>query len=208
MFSLYCKLSGGSKTRLVHASPSQSPNDVLDPPPRNPSRSSLSSEMTFPLRADAYIATDLSQRDIDTVPSPNVPPPALPYPALAGVPPPINSRSTNTATGAPLSHSPSLSVGAKVTAGLLSSLGRNASTRKDMSKPIEKLTRSATRSTKQSLTSLPNPRPVQITNAPSVTGWTTRSARPRAALADAHTVIVASEFGKQPFVVVAYASPE
>ena len=169
MFSLYCKFSGGSKTRLVQASPSQSLNDVLDPP-RNPSRSSLSSEMTFPLRADAYIATDLSQRDIDTVPSPNVPPPALPYPALAGVSPPINSRSTNTAIGAQLSHSPSLSVGAKVTAGLLSSLGRNASTRKDMSKPTEKLTRSMTRSTKQSLTSLPNPRPVQITSAPSVPG--------------------------------------
>ena len=126
--------------------------------------------MTFPLRADAYIATDLSQRDIDTVPSPNVPPPALPYPALAGVQPPINSRSTNAAIGAQLSHSPSLSVGAKVTAGLLSSLGRNASTRKDMSKSTEKLTRSTTRSTKQSLTSLPNPRPVQITNAPSVPG--------------------------------------
>jgi hypothetical protein len=157
-------ISGGSKTRLVQASPSQSPDDVLDPQPRNPSRSSMSSEMTFALRADAYIATDLSQRDIDTVPSPNVPPPALPYPALAGVPPAI------TVLGAPLSHSPSLSVGAKVTAGLLSSLGRNASTRKDMSKPTEKLTRSTTRSTKQSLTSLPNPRPVQITNAPSVPG--------------------------------------
>jgi len=165
MFSLYCKFSGGSKTRLVHASPPQSPDDdILDARPRNPSRSSLSSEMTFPLRADAYIATDLSQREIDTVPSPNVPPPALPYPALAGVPPP------NTAIGAQLSHSPSLSVGAKVTAGLLSSLGRNASTRKDMSKPTEKLMRSTTRSTKQSLTSLPNPRPVQITNAPSVPG--------------------------------------
>ena len=126
--------------------------------------------MTFPLRADAYIATDLSQRDIDTVPSPNVPPPALPYPALAGVQPTINSH---TAIGAPLSHSPSLSVGAKVTAGLLSSLGRNAttlgrntSTRKDMSRPIEKLPRS----TKPSLTSLPNPRPVQITSPPSVPG--------------------------------------
>ena len=163
MLSLYTYILGGSKTRLVHESPSQS-DDVLDPQPRNPSRSSMSSEMTFALRADAYIATDLSQRDIDTVPPPNVPPPALPYPALAGVPPAI------TALGAPLSHSPSLSVGAKVTAGLLSSLGRNASTRKDMSKPTEKLTRSTTRSTKHSLTSLPNPRPVQITNAPSVPG--------------------------------------
>jgi hypothetical protein len=164
MFSLYCNFSGASKTRLVYASPSQSLDDVLDPRPRNPSRSSLSSEMTFPLRADAYIATDLSQRDIDTVPSPNVPPPALPYPALVGVTQAI------TAIGAPLSHSPSLSVGAKVTAGLLSSLGRNASTRKDMSKPTEKLIRSTTRSTKQSLTSQPNPRPVQITSAPSVPG--------------------------------------
>lgn len=165
MLSLYRKISGVSKTRLVHTTPSQSLDDVLDPQPRN-HRSSISSEMTFPLRsADAYIATDLSQRDIDTVPSPNVPPPALPYPALAGVPP------ANTAIGgAQLSHSPSLSVGAKVTAGLLSSLGRNATTKKDTNKPAEKVTRSATRTTKQSLTSLPNPRPVQITSAPSVPG--------------------------------------
>ena len=165
MVSLYCKISGASKTRLVQAVLSQGPDDVLDPQPRN--RTSISSEMTFPLRAaDAYIATDLSQRDIDTVPSPNAPPPALPYPALAGVPPAITAIG-----GAQLSYSPSLSVGAKVTAGLLSSIGRHASTRKDVSKPTtEKLTRSTTRSTKQSLTSLPNPRPVQITSAPSVPG--------------------------------------
>lgn len=162
--TLYRNLPGSSKTRLVPASPSQNPDSIPNPRPRNPSRSSISSEMTFPLRADAYIATDLSQRDIDTVPSPNAPPPALPYPALAGVPPAINSRQPTTATGAQLSHSHSLSVG-KVTAGFLSSLGRNG-TRRDSSRPAEKLTRP----TKQNLTTPPNPRPVQITSAPSVPG--------------------------------------
>lgn len=114
------------------------------------------------MRADAYIATDLSQRDIDTVPSPNVPPPALPYPALAGVPPPA----TTTTGSQLLSHSTSISVGSKVAGGFFSSLGRNSSTRKDASsKPAQPAARSST----TKLTA-PNPRPVQIISAPSVPG--------------------------------------
>jgi hypothetical protein len=162
-FPLYCDPPGSSKTRLVPASPSQNP-DSFDSGPHHPSRLSISSEVTFPLRADAYIATDLSQRDIDTVPSPNVPPPALPYPALAGVQPTINSRNSSTVIGAQLSHTTSLSVGSKA-GGFFSSLGRNVSTR-NVSKPAEKLARS----NKQSLPTPPNPRPVQIINAPSVPG--------------------------------------
>src|SRR5579863_6176761 len=98
---------GSSKTRLVPPSP-QNSETSLAPRPRHTSRASISSEVTFPLRADAWIATDLSQREIDTVPSPNVPPPALPYPALAG---------STTATGSQSSHvsSHSLSAGSKVT---------------------------------------------------------------------------------------------
>ncbi|KAF8484488.1 hypothetical protein DFH94DRAFT_234896 [Russula ochroleuca] len=158
------KEKGSSKTRLVPISPSQSPDSDLDPRPRHTSRASISSEMTFPLRADAYIATDLSQRDIDTVPSPNVPPPALPYPALAGVSSTVNSRHSATTMGAQLSHATSLSMGSKVTGAFFSHLGRSSSTRKDVSKPAQ-----PTRSTKQSLTA-PNPRPVQIISAPSVPG--------------------------------------
>src|SRR5260221_11959047 len=97
----------------------------------------MSSEVTFPLRSDAWIATDLSQRDIDTVPSPNVPPPALPYPALAGVTP------STTALGSQTSHASPLSAGSKVTGGFFSALGRNSSTRKDsiISKPSQPLPR-------------------------------------------------------------------
>lgn len=163
MFSVYYNLSGSSKTRLVPIPPSQNPDSDLDPHPRHTSRASISSECTFPLRADAYIATDLSLRDTDTVPTPNVPPPALPYPALAGVSS-TNLRHSTTTTGAQLSHATSLSMGSKVAGGFFSSLGRNVSTRKDASKPTL-----PARSSKQSLTA-PNPRPVQIISAPSVPG--------------------------------------
>jgi hypothetical protein len=163
-YILYYNLPGSSKTRLVPISPSQSPDSDLDPRPCHTSRASISSVMTFPLRADAYIATDLSQRDIDTVPSPNVPPPALPYPALAGVSSVVNSRHATTTMGAQLSHATSISMGSKVTGALFSHLGRSSSTRKDASKPVQ-----PARSTKQRLTA-PNPRPVQIISAPSVPG--------------------------------------
>src|SRR5712675_3356135 len=105
---LYHDFPGSSKSRLVPASPSQQTSDrSLSPRTRHTSKASISSEMTFPLRPDAYIATDLSQRDIDTVPSPNVPPPALPYPALAGVP------HSTTVLGSQSSHASSLSAGSK-----------------------------------------------------------------------------------------------
>jgi hypothetical protein len=56
-------------------------------------------------------------------------------------------------------------MGSKVAGTFFSSLGRNVSTRKDVvSKPAL-----PTRTTKHSLTA-PNPRPVQIVNAPSVPG--------------------------------------
>ena len=69
--------------------------------------------LTFPLRSDTWIATDLSQRDIDTVPSPNIPPPALPYPALAGFPTSTAVMGSQTSHGSPLS----LTTGSKATGG-------------------------------------------------------------------------------------------
>jgi hypothetical protein len=161
-------LLGSSRTRLVSIIPEHS-DKLLVPRTRHTSRASISSEMTFALRADAYIATDLSQRDIDTVPPPNVPPPALPYPALAGVQPTINYRHS-TMMGSPLSYSASISAGTKATGGFFASLGRNSSTRKDSLSHTNSIRPSAshTRLTKQP--PAPNPRPVQITNAPSVPG--------------------------------------
>jgi hypothetical protein len=166
-------LLGNSKTRLVSIIPEHS-DKLLVPRPRHTSRASISSEMTFPLRADAYIATDLSQRDIDTLPSPNVPPPALPYPALAGVQPTINYRHS-TMMGSSLSYSASISAaGTKATSGFFASLGRNSSTRKDSLSHTNSIrpSTSHTRLTKPHpvTTTAPHPRPVQITSAPSVPG--------------------------------------
>lgn len=158
--SLCFHLPGSSKTRLVSATPSQNSDTSLAPRPRHTSRASISSEVTFPLRADAYIATDLSQRDIDTVPSPNAPPPALPYPALAGVP------HSTTVLGSQSSHASPLSAGSKVTSGFFSALGRNSSTRKDSLRQVQP----ARLSKPSPSPSAPNPRPVQITSAPSVPG--------------------------------------
>ncbi|KAI0291734.1 hypothetical protein BC826DRAFT_1105862 [Russula brevipes] len=164
------KERGSSKPRLVPPpSPMQNSNSPLAPRPRHTSRTSISSEVTFPLRADSYIATDLSQRDIDTVPSPNVPPPALPYPALAGVPPPINFRHSTTTMGSQSPLTVPLSAGAKATGSFFSSLGRNASMmRRDSTKPTQHAR--LTKPPPGVSTSAPNPRPVQITNAPSVPG--------------------------------------
>ena len=165
-------VSGSSRTRLVSPIPEHS-DSLLVPRPRHTSRASISSEMTFPFRADAYIATDLSQRDIDTLPSPNVPPPALPYPALAGVQPAINFRHS-TMMGSPLSYTAPLSAaGTKATGGFFASLGRNSSTRKDSIHYPNGLKSSTShaRLTKQPpATTAPNPRPVQLTSAPSVPG--------------------------------------
>ncbi|KAH9960490.1 hypothetical protein BC827DRAFT_400151 [Russula dissimulans] len=167
------KERGSSKTRLVPASPSRQNSDRSPAPrARHTSKASISSEMTFPLRADAYIATDLSQRDIDTVPSPNVPPPALPYPALAGITSTANARHSTTTIGSQLSHAAPLSAAAsKATGGFFSSLGRSSSTRRDSLIRPTTTQPTAARLTKQpSTTTAPNPRPVQLTSAPSVPG--------------------------------------
>ncbi|KAF8271007.1 hypothetical protein EI94DRAFT_1797594 [Lactarius quietus] len=166
------KEKGISRTRLVSPIPEQS-DSLLVPRARHTSRASISSEMTFPLRGDAYIATDLSQRDIDTLPSPNAPPSALPYPALAGVQPTINFRHS-TMMGSPLSYGAPLSTaGTKATGGFFASLGRNSSTRKDSithANSIKPSTSHARLTKPPPATAAPNPRPVQITSAPSVPG--------------------------------------
>jgi len=170
---LYHDFPGSSKSRLVPASPSQQTSDrSLSPRTRHTSKASISSEMTFPLRPDAYIATDLSQRDIDTVPSPNVPPPALPYPALAGVTSTANVRHSTTTIGSQLTHAAPLSAAAsKATGGFFSTLGRNSSTRKDsLIRPATTQSTGARLTKQPPTTTAPNPRPVQITNAPSVPG--------------------------------------
>ncbi|PIL36722.1 hypothetical protein GSI_00411 [Ganoderma sinense ZZ0214-1] len=55
----------------------------MPPGMRHGAQGSLASDMTFPIRSDAYTATDLSTRPTDTLPS--SPPAILPYPSLAQV---------------------------------------------------------------------------------------------------------------------------
>ncbi|KAI0662993.1 hypothetical protein C8Q70DRAFT_907616, partial [Cubamyces menziesii] len=102
----------------------------MPPQGRHVSHGSLASQATFPIRADAYTATDLSIRPIDIEPS-TAPPPALPYPALAQAN--ISRTSTRTST---LLSSPTKTLailpGTKSTGtGFFASLGRKTSVRRE-----------------------------------------------------------------------------
>ncbi|KAI0334819.1 hypothetical protein GY45DRAFT_1367274 [Cubamyces sp. BRFM 1775] len=102
----------------------------MSPQGRHVSHGSLASQATFPIRADAYTATDLSLRPIDVEAS-TAPPPALPYPALAQAN--VSRASTRTST---LLSSPTKTLailpGAKGTGtGFFASLGRKTSVRRE-----------------------------------------------------------------------------
>ncbi|KAK7696625.1 hypothetical protein QCA50_001283 [Cerrena zonata] len=103
--------------------------------PRHTSHGSIVSEATFPIRADAYIATDLSTRASDDIPSARSPPP-LPYPSLAGVvsPPRPSNRASAlllpSASLSPRSQQVTLAPSTK-TGGFFASLGRKTSVKKD-----------------------------------------------------------------------------
>ncbi|KAI0366383.1 hypothetical protein BV20DRAFT_1038358 [Pilatotrama ljubarskyi] len=105
----------------------------MPPQGRHVSHGSLASEATFPIRADAYTATDLSTRPIDVVPSTAPPPPpSLPYPALAQAQG-ISRTQTRSST---LLSSPTKTLailpGAKSSGtGFFASLGRKTSVRKE-----------------------------------------------------------------------------
>ncbi|KAJ6599350.1 hypothetical protein DFH09DRAFT_1303863 [Mycena vulgaris] len=112
------------------------------PQARHVSRSSMQSDATFPTRPDAMVATDLSTKPGDIAPAV----PSLPYPALS-------PRSL--ATG-----------------NFFASLGRKASvSRKDRPNPMSFASSAATTTR---LVKIPpvsaNPRPVFISNTPSVPG--------------------------------------
>jgi hypothetical protein len=102
--------------------------------PRHVSQSSVASEATFPIRRDAYTATDLMMRSDEEVSLTRVPPTlTLPYPSLA-----INlpSRSSATAPPTPRSYQVPLSSGPSRSAtGFFSSIGRKASLKKSDTSP-------------------------------------------------------------------------
>ncbi|RDX53081.1 hypothetical protein OH76DRAFT_1399683 [Lentinus brumalis] len=97
---------------------------------RHVSHGSMASEMTFPIRADAYTATDLSARPGD---APTTAPPAiLPYPALAQV---QVQRAPARSSTILLSSTKTLQIPLSGTkgsgTGFFASLGRKTSVRRD-----------------------------------------------------------------------------
>ncbi|KAI0079697.1 hypothetical protein K474DRAFT_554772 [Panus rudis PR-1116 ss-1] len=100
--------------------------------PRHTSHGSMASEMTFPVRADAYTATDLSMRPTDDVSTSKSPPP-LPYPSLASAARPPNRTSTLYASaGSPRTYQVPLATGPKSgPSGFFASIGRKASMKKE-----------------------------------------------------------------------------
>ncbi|KAG2077673.1 hypothetical protein BDR04DRAFT_1088775 [Suillus decipiens] len=139
---------------------------------RNISESSTGSEVTFPRRPDAYLATDLSTPPSGDSSPPNAPP-SLPYPALASAPRNGPNRastmiaSSSSSSGRSLTSSTSLN---KSPGSFFASLGRKTSLKKDnkgvaLTAPV--LGRAMSKSPQRQE---PNPRPMTIPNSPSVPG--------------------------------------
>ncbi|KAI0723424.1 hypothetical protein C8Q76DRAFT_614597 [Earliella scabrosa] len=115
--------------QVMHALPAEFGGMAKSP--RHISHGSMASEMTFPIRADAYTATDLSTRPNDPPPT-TAPPAILPYPSLAQVQ--LQRAPARTSTLL-LSPAKSLQIplpGSKSSGtGFFASLGRKTSIRKD-----------------------------------------------------------------------------
>lgn len=138
---------------------------------RNISESSTGSEVTFPRRPDAYLATDLSAPPSSDSSPPNAPP-SLPYPALASAPRNGSNKastiiaSSSSSSGRSLTSPTSLN---KSPGSFLASLGRKTSLKKDkgvaLIAPVigRALSKSPPRQE-------PSPRPMTIPNSPSVPG--------------------------------------
>jgi len=140
------------------------------PQPRQTSRSSMISEATFPIRPDAYTATDLSQGVYRDTTPPGAPP-TLPYPSLALNPPhsqPTRSNST-VASGIPPSVRSLVPTVSTKGAGFFASLGRKASlsSRKDRFPPGISSPVSLSATAKNSPTVLNISQPINIIRPPS-----------------------------------------
>ncbi|KZW04049.1 hypothetical protein EXIGLDRAFT_13026 [Exidia glandulosa HHB12029] len=143
--------------------------------PRHVSNGSIASEATFPIRADAYLAQDLTPHD-DTDLSPPTGPPALPYPGLASA---VSARSALAAkpgfspSSSLRSIATSSSTGGKSSGGFFATISRKASMNKKPGPPLPlapqpSLTnRLISRRTTQAL---PQPRPVKVGPATIVGG--------------------------------------
>lgn len=127
--------------------------------------------MTFPVRPDAYSATDLTTRPTDLLPPTASPPPALPYPSLAQA-----QQNRSPARSSTLIPSPSRSLlplpGHKSSGGgFFSSIGRKTSVKKD--RPIFPPNQAGRLSKRNTATPTPvlrQQQPVQPVTAPAVPG--------------------------------------
>ncbi|KAL5527621.1 hypothetical protein ACEPAG_6422 [Sanghuangporus baumii] len=166
---------GSSKRKSVSPVAVRSPSEhSFTFQPRHPSRGSIRSEMTFPKRVDAYVATDLlpQRSEDDTLPRG---PPPLPYPTLAQGPPPVHTQQQQStrlgASASTRSNASSLGSGKSSGGGggFFASIGRKASVKKDRptlpgSQPNKLLSK------RQQALPTPAPRAVQINAAPSLPG--------------------------------------
>ena len=144
-------------TPLIVSEPGQ-----IAPVPRHVSGGSMDSEMTFPVRPDAYRATDLMMRPDDDLSSTKIPPSYLPYPSLAVNP----SRGIQTARTyqVPLSNG-----GARTSTGFFASIGRKASLKRDRGLPHTPAPPSRVLTKRQQTTNNAPPRP-QVNHAPAIPG--------------------------------------
>lgn len=144
---VYCKTvaSGGPSKRSREPSPALGIGRAGGHPPRNRdvSHGSEASDITFPVRADAYAATQVNIHDSP----PRGPPANLPYPGAIGLRPSPSVRSgvtvmtttsgapTNISVSAPNSmrslKSPTGTASSNGSGGFFATIGRKASMRKD-----------------------------------------------------------------------------
>ncbi|KAJ7117318.1 hypothetical protein C8R43DRAFT_103535 [Mycena crocata] len=133
----------------------------VQPQARHVSRSSMRSEATFPLRPGAMVATDLTTKPSDIAPAI----PSLPYPALS---PRNNLANLPPSSMRSLATSPTSSK----TGNFFASLGRKASiSKKDRPNPMSfALSPPTTTRLVKAPPANAQPRPVFISNTPSVPG--------------------------------------
>ncbi|KAF9247011.1 hypothetical protein BU15DRAFT_39422 [Melanogaster broomeanus] len=162
---------GSAKRATVNslAGPRAPSNSSPSIAPRHISQSSTDSGVTFPRRADAYSATDLSARPTGDSSPPNAPPP-LPYPGLAAAPRSGPSRASTIIATSSSSSTRSMiapSSAVRSSGGFFASLGRKTSVKKEKeaplapTSPVNVLSKSPPRSEQ------PSPRPA---NLPSIPG--------------------------------------
>ncbi|KAG8852381.1 hypothetical protein FRB96_008727 [Tulasnella sp. 330] len=177
------------------------PNSSLPPIPsfqsqtgmRNASHGSEASEMTFPKRPDAYVATDLRSRaGAGESPPGKGPPPNIPYPGLVvaqqqqqqqqqqtaglGIKTSNSVRGAGTSTG-PMSPTRSGSLTSPIkSGGFFATIGRKASMRSKNKPALEDLSKKGISSGMGMMTSrpsqvnMPSSQPKMVTSKPSLIG--------------------------------------